>query len=108
MWELRNENYDQVSTFEEMVEIDKYFFENMFKSEQHALIAEVIQISQLFPRRISDEDNSDLMEEVSKDKLKAALQSFQRDQSPGSDGWTMELFLASYDTIGPDLLHLVE
>ena len=31
-----------------------------------------------------------------------------KDKIPGPDGWMMEFFLAAYDTIGPDLLQLVE
>ena len=48
------------------------------------------------------------MEEVSKEELKTTLHSLQKDKSPGPDGWTVEFFLAGYDSIGPDLLQLVE
>ena len=50
----------------------------------------------------------ELMEEVSEEEVKATLHSFQKDKSPGPDGWTVEFFLAGYDSIGPYLLHLVE
>ena len=42
------------------------------------------------------------------EELNATLNSFQKDKSPGPNGWTVELFLATYDIIGPDLLQLVE
>ena len=48
------------------------------------------------------------MEEGSEEELKTTLHSFQKDKIPGPDGWTIEFFLAGYDSIGPDLLHLVE
>lgn len=96
------------SSFEDLAEISKSHFETLFKAKNQASIVEVIQISQLFPRRISEEDNLELMEEISEDELKATLHSFHKDKSPGPDGWTIEFFLALYDTIGPDLLHLVE
>ena len=48
------------------------------------------------------------MEEVSEEKLKTILHSFQKDKIPGLDGWTIEFFLEAYETIGLDLLHLVE
>ena len=108
IWEIRNENNEWVSTFEEMVEIGKSYFENIFRADQHATIVEVLQVMQYFHERISEEDNSDLMEEVSEEELKATLHNFQKDKSPGIDRWTIEFFLATYDTIGPDLLHLVE
>ena len=50
----------------------------------------------------------DLLEEVSKEELKATLNSFQKDKISGPDGWTVEFFLASYDTVGPNLLQLVQ
>ena len=48
------------------------------------------------------------MEDVSEEELKATLNSFQKDKSPGPNGWTVELFMVSYGTIGTDLLQLVE
>ena len=59
----------------------KSYFGIFFKAYQHATIAEVLQISQYFPESISKEDNSDLMEEVLEDKLKANLHSFQTDKA---------------------------
>ena len=65
IWELRNSNDEQVSTFEAMEKIGKSYFENLFKADQQATIAEVIQTSLFFPERITEEHNADLMEEVS-------------------------------------------
>ena len=62
----------------------------------------------MFLESINEEDNLELLEEVSEEELKATLNNFQKDKNLGPDGWTVELFLADYDTIGPDLLQLVE
>ena len=40
------------------------------------------------------------MEEVSEEELKVALRSFQKDKSPGPDGWTIEFFIDLYDLLG--------
>ena len=48
------------------------------------------------------------MEEVLEEELKTILHSFQKDKILGPNGWTIEFFLASYDTICLDLLHMVE
>ena len=48
------------------------------------------------------------MEEVLEEELKETLHKFQKDKISSLDGWTIEFFLAAYDTIGPDLLQLVE
>ena len=59
-----------------MAEIGKSLFENLFNADQQSTIVEVIQTSLFFPERISEEDNEDLMEEVSEDELKKPLHSF--------------------------------
>ena len=56
--------------------ISKRYFETLFKDENEAMIAEVIQISQFCPGWIFEEDNLDLMEEVSEEELKATLHNF--------------------------------
>ena len=48
------------------------------------------------------------MEEISKDEQKETLHNFHKDKILGLNGWTIEFLLALYDTIGPNLLHLVE
>ena len=48
------------------------------------------------------------MEEVSEEELKANLHRFQKYKRRGRDGWTVEFFIVGYDSIGRDLLQLVE
>jgi hypothetical protein len=48
------------------------------------------------------------MEEVTEDELKEVLHSFQKDKSPGPDGWSIEFFLGFYDLLGVDILQVVE
>jgi hypothetical protein len=57
---------------------------------------------------VDEEDNRDLMDEVSKDELKEVLHNFQKDKSLGPDGWTMDFFVGLYDIIGKDILKVVE
>ena len=76
IWELRNSVDEPVTNFEGMVDIGKAYFENIFRENQHATIAEVIQTARYFPESISEEDNADLMEAVSEDELKTILHSF--------------------------------
>ena len=42
------------------------------------------------------------MKEVSEEELKEVLGSFQKDKSPGTDGWTIEFFLDLFEILeGP-------
>jgi len=40
--------------------------------------------------------------------LEIVLHSFQKDKSPGPNGWTIEFFLGFYDLLKVDLLRVVE
>ena len=62
----------------------------------------------MFPRFVEEEDNRSLMRPVNEEELKEVLGSFQKDKSPGPDGWSIELFLALYEVLGLDLLQVVE
>ena len=91
------------SSFNEKARIGVAHFKNLFKAPPWASIVEVIRVAQLFPRFVEEEDNLSLMEE-----LKVTLHSFQKDKSPGLDGWTIEFFLGLYDLLGGDLLKVME
>ena len=80
----------------------------MFKADKHDSIEQVLHNSQYFPEIISEEDNSDLMEEVSEEELKETPHSFHNDKILGQDEWIIEFFSTTYDTIGPNFLQLVE
>jgi hypothetical protein len=46
--------------------------------------------------------------QVTLEELKIVMNSFQKDKSPGPDGWTIEFFLGFFDVIGQGILSLVE
>ena len=62
----------------------------------------------MFPRFVEEDDNENLMEEVSMEELKEVIHSFQHDKSPGPDGWTIEFYSGFFKLIGEDLLEVVE
>jgi len=80
----------------------------LFKEQPGVSIAEVIRVAQLFPRFVGEDDNRMLMGEVSEMELSVVLHSFQKDKSPGPDGWPIEFFLGFFELIGGDLLKVVE
>jgi hypothetical protein len=54
------------------------------------------------------EDNENLMENISKERLQEVLHSFQKDKSPRPDGWAWEFFLGFYEVLEEDLLEVVK
>ena len=67
----------------------KSYFQSPFREDNRENISEVIQLSQLFPRLVSEEYNQGLIKEISEDELKETLHSFQKEKIFGSDGWTI-------------------
>ena len=89
IWSLRDDAGLEHTSFEDKARCGVAHFENLFKAPNHASIAEVIRMAQMFPRFVDEEGNRFLMRETSEEELKAVLQSFQKDKSPGPDGWTI-------------------
>jgi len=108
IWSLRDEEGVTHHTFEDKARCGVNHFQNLFKAPEQASIAEVIRVAQLFPRFVDDEGNQALMKEVDEEEIKAALSSFQKDKSPGPDGWSIEFFLDLFEVLGNDLRLVVE
>lgn len=81
---------------------------NLFSAERESSIAEILNIAQLFPRFVEEDDNGYLMAKVTKGELLAIIHSFQKDKSPSMDEWPIEFYLGLFDLIGEDLLKVVE
>jgi len=108
IWKLEDSEGREENTFEGMARIGVSHFQNLFKANNQASIEEVVRLAQLFPGFVNEEENQKLYEKVTEDELKEALNSFQKDKSPGPDGWTIEFFQELYDFLGNDILRVVE
>jgi len=102
--ELENSDGDQICSFAGLEEMGINHFESLFKAQEETSIAEIVRVAGFFPRFVLEEDNRMLMEEIEEVELGRVLQSFQRDKSPGPDGWPIEFYSGFYDLIGTDLL----
>ena len=67
----------------------------------------MLQIAQLFPWFVEEEDKQAVMEKITRGELSEVLHSFQKDESLGLDGWPTEFHLNFYDFLGCDLLWIV-
>jgi len=108
IWGLPSVGGELVTSFEGLAALGVEHFGALFKEQEVASIAEVIQVAQLFPRFVDEETNQKLMGEVTEKELSEVLHSFQKDKSPGPDGWPIEFFLGFLDLVGRDLLAVVE
>ena len=62
----------------------------------------------LYSKRINEAEAKTLFEPVVMDEIKVILTKFQKEKSPGPDGWTMEFFLTFFDLVGEDLVLMIE
>ena len=105
---MKDEVGEKVSSFEGLANLGVKHFQSLYKAQVGSTLAEIIKLAQFFPCFVDTEENSELMGEVTMEELKATLHSFQKDKSPGLDGWTIEFFLGFFDILGEDLLKVVD
>jgi hypothetical protein len=108
IWNLKNIQGNEVPTFEGLARMGMMHFSSLFKVDSHFSMAEIVCLVGFFPGFVNEYDNRRLMEEVIVDEVKEVLHGFQKDKSPGPNGWTIEFFLGLFDLIGKDILEVIE
>ena len=83
-------------------------FRDLYKDPANTNLTEIIRVARLFPRFFDQEVEEHLMRPVSIQELEDTLKWFQKDKSPGSDGWPIEFYLDFFNIMGQDILNLVE
>jgi hypothetical protein len=94
---LQNDEGVLVGGFHEIQKLHVNHFNNIHKAPKRENIEQIHNISSLFLSFVSKKDKQMMMEEVSKEKLKYVMASFQKDKSLRLDGWFFELFIYFYD-----------
>eukprot|EP00253_Pinus_taeda_P014363 PITA_14363 len=67
-----------------------------------------MRTAQCFPSFLEEDEAVELICPVTKEEVEAAMKSMGKDKSPGSDEWTVELFLHFFDQIGAEITEVVE
>lgn len=105
---MKDEADEKVSSFEGLEKLGVEHFQTLYKAQAGSTLEEIIQLEQHFPQFAKVEENYELMGEVLIEELKEILHSFQKDKSPGPDGWPIEFYLGFFDLLGEYLLEVVE
>eukprot|EP00253_Pinus_taeda_P030204 PITA_30204 len=108
IWELMDENGHPITSQRNLANFATGHFRGIYKARADVNILEIMRIIELFPSFVNQEDSEELMKEVTMAELEATLKWFKRDKSPGPDGWTIEFYISFFDTLGNDLLQIVE
>lgn len=102
------EESQKVHSFHHLTSLNTSHFRNLYKAPQEATLAEIIRVGGLFPQFVDQEVAEDLYKLVSMGVLENALKWFKKDKSLGPDGWLVEFYLAFFELLGEDLLHIIE
>jgi hypothetical protein len=95
------------TSYPEIAQAGIEHFRDSYQAERRATIAEVLRLCSFFPHFVN-QDNQNLMEEISKEELLSVLQSFQKDKSPDFEELPIEFFLGCFDFIEVDLRLVIE
>lgn len=108
IWQLQNEQGQIVNTFPQLSELATSHFKHTYSAPRDTNLAEIIKVAQLFPRFVEQEEGDELTKEVTLKEMEATLKWFKKDKIPRPAGWSIEFYLDFFDTIGGDLLKIVE
>jgi hypothetical protein len=108
IWEIKNQNGHLVSSIEDIAEVGKGFFSNLFKELVGSSISKIIKVIKLFPRSFYEDMNDSLQDDIFDREILSTMSSFQRSKSSGPDGLIVEFYLGLYDFLKHDLLKMVQ
>ena len=108
IWSLKDQQGNQHHNFHQLAQMGIDHFRDLYKAPANTNLAEIIRVARLFPRFVDQEAEDLLMKPVTLQELEDTLKWFQRDKSPGLDGWPIEFYLAFFDVMGQDILNLIE
>eukprot|EP00253_Pinus_taeda_P028072 PITA_28072 len=108
IWKIPLPEGGVADTFNKLSHLGSTHFKNVYKQPPGSTLADIINIAGHFPRFVNEDEALTLNHPVSSGELEGTLKWFKNDKSPGSDGWTIEFYLAFYELINQDLLRVVE
>ena len=86
----------------------KHHFKQIFVDPGITNISDQLDLLEVFPSMVMDEDNERLGGCVNSVEIEKILKICAKDKSPGPDGWTVEFFIQFWDMIGNEVVELVE
>lgn len=109
IWEVKDAKGHSLKDFAYLSESGVIeHFKSIYTDLGHQDMLGMLQVIETFPLLLSQDQNQVLYREVSLEELNSALKAFQRDKILRLDGWPPEFFMDFFDTVGEDLLKMVE
>eukprot|EP00112_Aurelia_sp_Birch-Aquarium-sp1_P012597 Seg265.3 transcript_id=Seg265.3/GoldUCD/mRNA.D3Y31 product="Transposon TX1 putative 149 kDa protein" protein_id=Seg265.3/GoldUCD/D3Y31 len=103
---LRKDDGDKVQGNQAVLDHIATFYESLYTAENTDPVKQSILLETI-DKSVPDSRKNDLEEPLSPDECKAALDLMKQDKSPGSDGLPAEFYKFFWDTIGEDLVEVL-
>jgi hypothetical protein len=85
---INKQGWKQGSGFHDLENMGVHHFKEIFKEPDRENLGEILKVVSYFPIFVNEEENNILYRPVTKEELMFVLSTFQKDKSPGLDGWT--------------------
>ena len=108
IWSLKDNEGNSVQEEEALKELGRSHFSHIFCDDKQTCLLAQLKFVMLFPIMIPPDEAHGLVDPVTLSEIEGALKSFEKDRSPGLDGWPMEFFIHFFDLLGKDLLSAVD
>lgn len=105
---MPKEGRNLARSFNQLSHLGNSYFHKIFKGSPGATFTEIVQIAGHFNRFVDLDEAGELTSPVTMGELEITLKWFKKDKSPWPNGWTIEFYLAFYETIVQDILKVVE
>ena len=103
--ELENENGEVISNEEQILLEIEHYYSNLYSSKINLSEETLRQFTEdLELPQLSNEESEKLDGPLTFEECRTILASFEKDKSPGEDGYTVEFYLAFFDLVGENLV----
>ena len=103
-YQLKNEKGDIVTDQKEILDIQKRFYERLYRTELVEIDKEYLE--KLDCKKLLEEDRERCEEVITMPELKEAIFQLNKNKSPGCDGWPIELYQQLFTRYGTFFLKL--
>jgi hypothetical protein len=83
-------------------------FKNPFAANEHDSIGDMLNILKHFLRLVNQKENKEFFLDNTLEEISGVINSLKKDRCPNPNGWTIDFFQYFFDTIGKDLLLVLE
>jgi len=108
IWDITKENGTMITSKQGLQKEAVEYFQHIFKARSNLTISNQLAVTRNYPRIFLEEEGLRLAEPINLSEILTTLKEFKASKIPRSDGWTVEFFLAFFDIMGNEILHMVE